>query len=81
MTGGETQGVNLGDKFSVVMPGKTIKNPQTGLQLELPGKKIAQISVVKFVGQGDNALSYVEVDSGAVTKAQLNKVVIRELKD
>ncbi|NRA84693.1 MAG: curli production assembly protein CsgG [Gammaproteobacteria bacterium] len=81
MTGGENQGVNIGDKFSIVVRGKTIKNPQTGLQLELPGENIALVKVLKFIGQGDNALSYVEITQGIFTKKQLNDVVVREIKD
>ena len=81
MTGGEDQGVKIGDKFSVVFKGQTITNPQTGMQLELPGEKIAKIKVIEFIGQGDNSVSYVEIYNGQLPKDQIKDVVIREIKD
>lgn len=50
IAGGVKQGVKVGDKFSVYKKGKKIKNPQTGMLIELPGQKIADIQVVSQFG-------------------------------
>lgn len=50
IAGGVKQGVKIGDKFSVYKKGKKIKNPQTGMLIELPGMKIADIQVVSQFG-------------------------------
>jgi len=79
MSGGQEQGIKLGDKFQVLSKGKRIKNPQTGGFVELPGKQIATIKIVGFVGTGSNALSVASLESGAIGIANLKDYVVREL--
>lgn len=50
IAGGEKQGLKIGDTFNIYKKGKSIKNPQTGILIELPGKKIATISVISQFG-------------------------------
>jgi curli biogenesis system outer membrane secretion channel CsgG len=48
--GGASQGLEPGDTFDVMTKGKKVKNPQTGIPIELPGKKIGTVSVVSSAG-------------------------------
>ncbi|WP_419765302.1 MAG: CsgG/HfaB family protein [Arcobacter sp.] len=50
IAGGEKQGLKIGDTFNIYKQGKSIKNPQTGIIIELPGKKIATISIISQFG-------------------------------
>ena len=46
ISGGASQGLTAGDKFNVYSKGKIVKNPQSGMNVELPGKKIGTVTVV-----------------------------------
>lgn len=46
ISGGASQGLAAGDSFSVYSKGKVVKNPQSGMDVELPGKKIGTVTVV-----------------------------------
>lgn len=50
ISGGTSQGLVPGDVFNVYSRGKTVKNPQSGVNVELPGKKIGTVTVVMSVG-------------------------------
>lgn len=50
ISGGASQGIESGDSFIVYMKGRIVKNPQTGLDIELPGTKIGSVTVVQSVG-------------------------------
>ena len=68
IAGGASQGIKVGDKFAVKTKGKKVKNPQTGVMIELPGKELGTVTVtdtggdtpetefsfVKFSGNGSN---------------------------
>jgi curli biogenesis system outer membrane secretion channel CsgG len=80
MTGGESQGIKLGHNFTVIEPGKKVKNPQTGILISLPGKEVATLEVIGFVGEGDNALSLVTTKSGKLDKTKITQYVVQEMK-
>ena len=44
ISGGASQGLVAGDKFNVYKKGKVVKNPQTGMNVELPGTKTGELS-------------------------------------
>lgn len=50
ISGGASQGLVAGDKFIVYKKGKTVKNPQTGINVELPGTKIGEITIQSSFG-------------------------------
>lgn len=50
ISGGKSQGLTPGDVFNVYSKGKTVKNPQTGVDVELPGKMIGTVTVEMSVG-------------------------------
>ena len=81
ISGGATQGIKLNDTFSVFEKGKKIKNPQTGMFIELPGEKVGTIRV-KFTS-GDNPLnefSIVSFVDGEINNESISNYVIKEIK-
>ena len=50
ISGGASQGLAAGDSFTVYKKGKTVKNPQTGLNIELPGQNIGTVSILSTYG-------------------------------
>lgn len=50
ISGGASQGLSAGDKFTVYKKGKTVTNPQTGLKIELPGTKLGSITILQSIG-------------------------------
>lgn len=67
ISGGPSQGIKIGDVFDVIQQGQTIKNPQTGMDVTLPGKKLAQIKVSGFAGgSAENELCLAKVTDGAL---------------
>lgn len=77
MTGGANQGIQIGDIFSVIRQGERVKNPQTGLMIELPGQPVASIKVVSFAGEGENQISVCALVTGKLSGANLANLVVR----
>ena len=50
IAGGESQGLTVGAHFAVMQKGKNIRNPQTGISVELPGKVVGTIAVEQLLG-------------------------------
>lgn len=50
ISGGASQGLAANDKFSVYKKGKSVKNPQTGMTIELPGTKVGEVTVLSSAG-------------------------------
>lgn len=81
VTGGKSQGLNIGQEFIVKEKGKIVKNPQTGLNMELPGKEAGRIKIT-FTG-GDNPeseFSIVEFVQGQIDQTKLENYYIEEIK-
>lgn len=51
MSGGASQGISVGDTFSVYSKGKKVKNPQSGVEVELPGTKLGTVTVTMLYGE------------------------------
>jgi curli biogenesis system outer membrane secretion channel CsgG len=67
VSGGPSQGIKEGDLFDVLAQGKTLKNPQTGMEIVLPGKKVAQIKITTFAGSSpENQVSLATVSEGTL---------------
>lgn len=50
IAGGASQGLATGDKFNVYKKGRKVKNPQTGMEIELPGTLIGVVTVQMSIG-------------------------------
>jgi curli biogenesis system outer membrane secretion channel CsgG len=53
ISGGSRQGLRPGDRLKVMIPGKVIKSPQTGFNVQLPPTKVGELEVVSFFGESD----------------------------
>lgn len=81
ISGGTSQGITTGDCFAVMKKGKRVKNPQTGLFIELPGKSVASIEVIETGGDTpDTEYSIVKVISGDFDKGNLEDYYIQQIK-
>jgi curli biogenesis system outer membrane secretion channel CsgG len=61
ISGGQHQGLNVGDKLSVVRPGRIIKSAQTGFDIQLPSTSVGTLQVVSLFGE-------TETNEGAITQ-------------
>lgn len=50
ISGGESQNIEQGSKFSIMKAGKRVKNPQTGMFITLPGKPLGKVEVLTSFG-------------------------------
>jgi curli biogenesis system outer membrane secretion channel CsgG len=81
ISGGASQGLKVGDIFQVVEKGISVKNPQTGMMMELPGKIVGKVRI-DFSG-GDNPqneFSMVSFTEGKIDKQNLSNYYIKEIK-
>jgi curli biogenesis system outer membrane secretion channel CsgG len=79
ISGGLSQGLKPGDEMKVMELGRKVKNPQSGMEIELPRTEIARIKVISFTGRGNNEVSICIVSSGTISGAQTNQVIVQEL--
>lgn len=79
MSGGASQGIEAGNKFSIYKKGKMVKNPQTGLMIELPGKIVGTIEVLTSGGDTpETEYSIVSLIEGVVDNNDLDNYYIQE---
>lgn len=80
IAGGESQGITVGDTFTVLTRGKSVKNPQTGLTIELPGKAIGTVTVIATGGDtAESEYAFVTVDTTTpVDTEHLENYIIEE---
>ncbi len=79
ISGGESQGIMAGDIFSVIERGKKVKNPQTGLIIELPGKEVAKIRITQTLGGMPlDQVSLSEIVSGSINPENLENYIVVE---
>lgn len=82
IAGGESQGIEAGDTFVIKTKGKSVKNPQTGLMIELPGKEIGNVKVIATGGDtAESEYSFVEVSANIdIDTEKLTEYYIEEIK-
>ena len=81
ISGGKSQGLESGQIYSVVKKGKQVKNPQTGMMIELPGENVGKIKI-DFTG-GDTPqteFSLVSFTEGDIDPNELSNYYIKEIK-
>jgi curli biogenesis system outer membrane secretion channel CsgG len=65
ISGGKSQNIKEGSTFEVVKSGKKVKNPQTGMFITLPGKKIATVKVLSSFGDTpESEVSFTQIIDG-----------------
>ncbi len=82
IAGGASQGITVGDVFDVMTKGKKVKNPQTGIMIELPGKKIGTATVLSTGGDTpETEYSIVSISDGTnIDGNNLSNYYIKEIK-
>lgn len=82
IAGGGSQGIKEGDTFAVKTRGKKVKNPQTGMMIELPGKQVGTVTVTATAGDTpETEYSFVEYNgSTPIDAKKLNDYYIEEIK-
>jgi len=79
IAGGEKQGIKVGDEFNVLKKGSTVKNPQTNINIELPGKVVGKIKVISIVpGTEITELSICSKISGELPLQDFSDYYIQE---
>ncbi len=78
VAGGKAQGLRPGMLFSVQTAGEKIKSPQTGFDITLPGREIAQLRIDANFGDSEATEGSVgSIVSGAIQGFKVDQLVIR----
>lgn len=81
ISGGQSQGIAIGDEFLVKQIGKSVKNPQTGMMMELPGKEVGKIRIAYTGGDTPQSeFSIVEFTQGQIDMNNPANYYIEEVK-
>ena len=81
ISGGQKQGLKIGDVLQVMEQGPIVKSKQSGFDINLPPKKIAEVRIVSFFGENENNEGSVcEVVSGSISQANSGKTFVEEVK-
>ncbi len=79
IAGGANQGLKIGDTFGIFSQGKQIKNPQTGMMMELPGSKIAEIQVISQFGTTDtDEGSICQITNGTIASSSIKDIYVQK---
>ena len=79
ISGGASQGLVAGDKFALYKRGKTVKNPQTGMNIELPGTKMGEVTILSSYGDTpETELSFCSYEGEAIDVENLNNYYIMD---
>jgi len=81
IAGGKSQGIEPGMTFAVKTIGKKVKNPQTGIMINLPGKTIGKVSVDSTGGDSpETEYSVVSIVDGTINPEDISNYIIEEIK-
>ena len=80
ISGGKSQGVEEGNVFAVMQKGRKVKNPQTGILIELPGKMAAKIKIDQLFGSTqEEEVAFGTLIEGTIDENKLENYYITEL--
>jgi Uncharacterized protein involved in formation of curli polymers len=81
ISGGAAQGIVAGDEFTIMEKGKKVKNPQTGMMIELPGKPVGKLKVVQTMGNmPEEQISITSLTEGSIDASKLENYYITTKK-
>lgn len=79
ISGGKTQGITEGVRFTLLKKGKTVTNPQTGIKIELPGTKMGTMTVVSTMGDTpETEISFCTYEGEKFDTGKLDEYYIME---
>jgi len=82
IAGGPAQGLRKGDVFGVFEKGKRVRNPQTGMMVELPGKQVAEIRVDHFAETPSGSdIAFCSLTDGELPSEDYSDLYVQELED
>ena len=77
ISGGASQGLEDGDVFNVYRKGRVVKNPQTGVDIELPGTLVGKVKVVSMAGDSpETEISFCTYDGEPLVEDKLSDYYI-----
>ncbi|HIJ95449.1 MAG TPA: curli production assembly protein CsgG [Desulfuromonadales bacterium] len=81
ISGGQKQGLKVGDVLQIMEQGAVVKSKQSGFEMHLPAKKIAEIRIASFFGDNENNEgSICEVINGTTTALKADKIFVEEVR-
>jgi len=81
ISGGKSQGLEAGNVFVVVKKGASIKNPQTGMMIELPGEEVGKLKVVTLLGDTPaNEAAMCAKESGNLPVEKFTDYYVQEIR-
>lgn len=79
ISGGKSQGIAEGDTFGLYKKGKIVKNPQTGMNVELPGTKLGTLTVISCYGDTpESEISFCTYEGEEFSANELSNYYILE---
>jgi curli biogenesis system outer membrane secretion channel CsgG len=79
IAGGALQGIKEGDVFTVYKHGNKVLNPQTNIEIELPGKPVGKLKVISLVkGDINSEISICDKLSGELPTSEFNNYYLEE---
>lgn len=79
ISGGASQGLSAGDVFNVYRKGKTVRNPQTGLDIELPGTRVGSVTIAQSFGDTpETEISICSYEGEPIDSNQLSNYYISD---
>lgn len=79
ISGGASQGISANDTFLVYEKGKMVTNPQTGIKIELPGKKVGTVTVQQTLGDTpETEISLCSYEGEAIDSNKLSNYYISD---
>lgn len=79
ISGGKSQGLKVGDNLKVMKRGRRVKNPQTGMIIELPRTEVARLSITAFSGKRNNEISICKVTSGSLAGLSVKDLIVLDI--
>lgn len=80
IAGGKSQGVQVNDTFGVYRRGKAVRNPQTGMMIELPAQFIGKIKVISLSSSDPNSeISLCSAEFGNIPMTGFEDYYVQEM--
>lgn len=77
ISGGKHQGLQSGDRLLVMEEGRTIRSKQSGFDITLPAKKVAELEVISTFGETEvNEGSMAKIISGQIESERTEKLFV-----
>lgn len=82
ISGGERQGLKVGDKIAILQQGDTVKSAQSGFDIALPSKKVAEAQIESLFGDNEtNEGAVARLSNGTVADAAKGGMYVSEFKE